>query len=391
MATLQADLYGGDKMGLYATDPDWDDVVPIPQIEPEGALAAIAYPEDYAEAMSYLRAVMSADEYSPRCLKLTEHVISMNPAHYTVWLYRFEIVRALGVPVPDELTWLNGVSLEHLKNYQIWHHRQQLIDHYYPTLRDDATAVAALGASERRFLTRMLDEDTKNYHVWTYRQYLVRKLGLWDDAELASVEAMLDTDVRNNSAWSHRFFLVFANPAHSTTTTTTTTTTSASSSESRPALAATEHDPRVPLAVVDREAAYARAKIALAPQNQSPWNYLRGALAKGGRPLAGERAFAESFVDNLGSGSIEKKKNGDGEQEQEEQEEQQHEEEVVRSSHALDLLADACAGAGELDRADLCLSRLGDRWDRVRKGYWEYRRRMLRAAGGSGGGDSARD
>ena len=30
--------------------------------------------------MSYLRAVMAAKEYSPRCLRLTDHVISMNPA-----------------------------------------------------------------------------------------------------------------------------------------------------------------------------------------------------------------------------------------------------------------------------------------------------------------------
>lgn len=48
MAFLKNQLYG-EKMGPYATDPDWDDVVPIPQMEPENALAAIAYPEDYAE------------------------------------------------------------------------------------------------------------------------------------------------------------------------------------------------------------------------------------------------------------------------------------------------------------------------------------------------------
>lgn len=48
MAALKDELYG-EKMGSYATDPAWDDVVPIPQTEPEGALASIAYPEDYAE------------------------------------------------------------------------------------------------------------------------------------------------------------------------------------------------------------------------------------------------------------------------------------------------------------------------------------------------------
>lgn len=48
MAKLKNELYG-EKMGPYAQDPEWDDVLPIPAEEPEGALAAIAYPDDYAE------------------------------------------------------------------------------------------------------------------------------------------------------------------------------------------------------------------------------------------------------------------------------------------------------------------------------------------------------
>ena len=48
MAALNAELYG-ERSGPYANDPEWDDVVPIPAEEPEGALAAIAYPDDYAE------------------------------------------------------------------------------------------------------------------------------------------------------------------------------------------------------------------------------------------------------------------------------------------------------------------------------------------------------
>lgn len=50
MAELRQDLYGV-KLDTYALDPEWDDVVPIPQIEPDKALAAIAYPDDYAEGM----------------------------------------------------------------------------------------------------------------------------------------------------------------------------------------------------------------------------------------------------------------------------------------------------------------------------------------------------
>ena len=70
----------------YEASEEWADVVPIPQNEGgPNPLATIAYPDDYRQAMEYLRAVMAADEASPRVLALTEHIISLNPAHYTVW------------------------------------------------------------------------------------------------------------------------------------------------------------------------------------------------------------------------------------------------------------------------------------------------------------------
>lgn len=50
MAALKEELYG-ERSGPYANDPEWDDVVPIVAEEPEGALAAIAYPDDYAEGI----------------------------------------------------------------------------------------------------------------------------------------------------------------------------------------------------------------------------------------------------------------------------------------------------------------------------------------------------
>ena len=73
-------------MSNYEGTEEWADVVPIPQDEGgPNPLAAIAYTEEYSEAMSYLRAVMAKNEVSERALDLTEHIISMNPAHYTVW------------------------------------------------------------------------------------------------------------------------------------------------------------------------------------------------------------------------------------------------------------------------------------------------------------------
>ena len=48
MAEIRRELYG-EVLGSLAQDPEWDDVIPIPQDEPENALAKIAYPDDYAE------------------------------------------------------------------------------------------------------------------------------------------------------------------------------------------------------------------------------------------------------------------------------------------------------------------------------------------------------
>lgn len=74
-------------MGYYSESSDWVDIIPI--LQDEGGLnplAAIAYPDEYSEAMSYLRAIMAKNEKSERALRLTVDIIEMNPAHYTVWL-----------------------------------------------------------------------------------------------------------------------------------------------------------------------------------------------------------------------------------------------------------------------------------------------------------------
>jgi hypothetical protein len=71
---------------VYASNPAFDNVVPIPQDDGPHPLAQIAYSEHYAEAMSYLRALMvGGGEMSERALLLTGDIIAMNPAHYTIW------------------------------------------------------------------------------------------------------------------------------------------------------------------------------------------------------------------------------------------------------------------------------------------------------------------
>ncbi|KAF4555340.1 Protein prenyltransferase alpha subunit-like protein [Elsinoe fawcettii] len=339
----------------YSDDPLWTDVVPIPQDDGgPNPLAAISYTDGYSEAMSYLRAVMAANEMSSRALDLTENIISMNPAHYTVWLYRAKILASLGLDLKEEIIWLNAVALRHQKNYQIWHHRQFLLD----KLNDPK--------GEIRFVNRMLAGDAKNYHVWSYRQWLVRRFGLWDvkaangrreireetrdeedeeqvpellegevaeeTNELEETALFIGEDVRNNSAWNHRFFIV-------------------NGSEKVQGVK--------DQAVLEREVAFAKEAIKKAPQNQSPWSYLRGTAerAKGKAGLLELATFCGEFVD-LDQGT-------------------------VKSSHALDLLAEIWGGQKKAAEATKAYELLRDKYDPIRRNYWEYMRGKLEGVSGA--------
>jgi protein farnesyltransferase/geranylgeranyltransferase type-1 subunit alpha len=288
---------------------------------------------------------MAVDELTPRILDLTAHIIKLNPAHYTVWLYRASALFKLNSPLQVELEWLNEIALANQKNYQIWHHRQLIVEAIFPSLVTPAEQ-QEFAKSEVDFITIMFEEDSKNYHVWSYRQYLVRKMSLFPSQtastplpnELTSIETLVRNDVRNNSAWSHRFFVVFSDPNIST-----------------PGSKATEPDTAVPGAVIDREIEVAKSAIWRAPQNQSPWNYLRGVLRKGGRGVETLTCFAEEFVKF----------------------DEANDTEDVKSSHALDLLADIWTAKGERQQADKALRLLGEKYDPIRKNYWEWRRDSL--------------
>ena len=193
----------------------------------------------------------------------------------------------------------------------------------------------ALPSKELAFLERMFSKDAKNYHVWSYRQWLVRRFALWDD-ELPYIETLLQADVRNNSAWNHRWFVVFGR--HS------------DPAKQGIGKGATERE--LGPGVLDREVSYAKEKIVLAPQNQSPWNYLRGILKKRREGLREGKAFAEQFADL-------------------------NNEAKVRSSHALDLLADIYAEEQRKEESGKALQLLASKYDPIRKNYWNYRRSLL--------------
>lgn len=176
----------------------------------------------------------------------------------------------------------------------------------------------------------MLQKDTKNYHVWSYRQWAVGRFNLWDDAdEMAFVEKLLQDDVRNNSAWNHRWYLVFGRPTGK---------------------------PIAEKAVVQRELKFAEDAVRKAPQNESPWNYIRALYTKatGDAKLDFSRLaeFAREFT-GLSGGQ-------------------------VKSSHALDLLAWVLGKEkGGEEEANKALDLLIDKYDPIRANYWRYRKALV--------------
>ncbi|KAL6709676.1 CAAX geranylgeranyltransferase alpha subunit [Coniothyrium glycines] len=299
---------------FYHDDPAWADIEPLPQ--DDGALhplAAIAYSDEYSEAMGYLRAVMAKNEFSERILDLTEHIISMNPAHYTVWLYRAKNVSQIGRPLQDEIAWLNPTALKHLKNYQIWHHRHTIID--------------ALGSpeGEAEFISTMLEQDSKNYHVWSYRQWLVKRFDLFDEPEeLKWTHSMIAADVRNNSAWNHRYYLVVGGPG------------------GKPSQE-----------IAKREIEYTEAAIRKAPQNQSPWNYLLGIVRAAELPKSSLKSFALEFADVDKPDDIYSS----------------HALDLLADIYAEE--------ENNRDNAEKALDLLATRYDPIRANYWNFRKGLL--------------
>lgn len=200
---------------------------------------------------------------------------------------------------------------------------------------------------EPTFLMEMFAQDTKNYHVWTYRHWLVRRFKLWDSPrELADVESLINSDVRNNSAWNHRFMLKFGPRCNDEPAGLPGSNDLPASEKGRLDVVDEE--------AVDLELEYAKQKILLAPQNRSPWAYARGVLRVAGRGLEEWREFCGRFVGDDGA---------------------------VKSTHALEWLADVYLGQEDMkSEAVRLLGLLKERFDPVRKNYWEYRIRMVEPA-----------
>ncbi|GIY36681.1 hypothetical protein CDAR_379251 [Caerostris darwini] len=290
----------------YCHRPEWSDIEPIPQDDGPYPVVQIAYSEKFKDIFNYFRAVLAKREISERALKLSEDAASVNSSNYTVWHYRRILLKELKKDLNEELEYIRLVIEDNPKNYQVWHHRQVLVD----WLKDPS--------KEKKFTERILADDPKNYHAWQHRQWVIKEFNLWDD-ELDFVNELLTDDIRNNSAWNQRFFVI---------------NTVGISDE-----------------VLDREIKYTLDCIQKAPNNESPWNYLRGILRDRGLSKIPEvTEFTEKLYES-----------------------------GCRSPHLLGFMIDireesllANTTMEDLRKTlDLC-SLLAKKHDVIRKEYWEY-------------------
>ncbi|XP_065157833.1 protein farnesyltransferase/geranylgeranyltransferase type-1 subunit alpha [Atheta coriaria] len=296
---------------FYRDRPEWKDIEPIPQDDGEEPIVSIAYSPKFQDVFDYLRGAMKISEKSERVLQLTQDAIELNAANYTVWQYRRDILKEMKADLWQELNYINSVIENYQKNYQVWYHRKVIVE----WLKD--------GSSELEFTERVLEMDAKNYHAWQHRQWAIKTFKMFD-SELDYVDKLLQDDIRNNSAWNERYFVI-----HQTT-------------------GFTEE-------VVKNEVEYTLEKIAIAKENESAWNYLRGLLLYDKNGLS-KNVHVTDFCEKLyASGN--------------------------RSPFLLALIVDMCdeqivSGSGDarytLERAKQLCSDLATEYDTIRCKYWEY-------------------
>lgn len=311
-----------DSFILYSQRPEWKDLKPVTQDDGINAVCVIDYTTKFRDTFNYFRAVLAADERSDRAFDLTTDCANLNPANYTIWTYRRVLLKQLNKDLNEELNYLDTMIAKNAKNYQVWHHRRVVVE-----LLGDPSR-------EKQFTNSILDQDAKNYHAWQHRQWLVSHFNLYDD-ELDLVSNLIAQDVRNNSAWNHRYFVI-------------SRTTGFASPE-----------------VVEREVDFTLSKISLTPNNESPWNYLRGVLEAAKPSGLNSVPKVNAFCSELFEDTTRK----------------------VKSPYLLGFMVDAIdeqlqqqgdkVDGALLSKAVRLTEQLANDCDKIRQTYWEHIRATL--------------
>jgi protein farnesyltransferase/geranylgeranyltransferase type-1 subunit alpha len=282
------------------------DVIPVEQNDGPNPVCPIAYTNEFVDAMNYFRAMLGKDERSERALVVVRRVIKYNSACYTAWYFLRLVLKSLGADLKAEMELLSEMAKDHPKNYQIWYHRRWLVEE-----TKDAS-------QELSFTEAVLVEDAKNYHAWTHRQWVISTFNLYEN-ELAYVEKLLTTDIRNNSAWNQRYFVM--------------------------------HHAGLNNDCILSEVKFSLSKIALAPNNECPWNYLIG-LFKASEMKISE---CQDIIDFCA----------------------EKEEKWPHCANLLSLLLDISEESGNHTKAISLCQKLRDGVDDIHKKYWTYRLSLI--------------
>lgn len=307
---------------------DFEDITPVKLNEEEPQLCQILYDDEYKETMGLMLALMQKDEHSERALWVTEKGIELLASHYTIWNYRYNILKRLNKDLYEELDWCEQIALENEKNYQIWNYRQLIIE----KIISDGGDNKFNPHREFPIMNAMLQEDAKNHHVWSYRKWLVERFELYnDEKELQFVDQCIENDLRNNSAWTHRFFLKFS-----------------------PESGINNDTPYQ--AMVDQEIEFTKKKISQCPQNPSPWNYLFGIYRKLEKDVNELYDFCLTFANVQDSQDVEM---------------------VITSTYALEMLATIYQRRKQPALAVKVYDLLSTTYDPIRSNYWNYEKRKI--------------
>jgi protein farnesyltransferase/geranylgeranyltransferase type-1 subunit alpha len=240
---------------MLSRSQDWKDVQPIDIDEGSDPVFFIKFTDEFKDLMCLFRAVAASGERSPRVLSLTEEIINISPAHYTVWYHRQLVCQAVGRSWREELQWCSSLADDNPKNYQIWQHRRWCLNCGIVS----GDFVAADAQCELDFLSNFLTNpdhnDQKNYHAWSNRQWLLRScnasIKLPFDIDFEFCMKMIDLDVLNNSAWNHWHFCLKGGPSGSFK--------------------------ELPTAALS----FACGVLCKHADNESPWSFIRGCFPEG--------------------------------------------------------------------------------------------------------------
>ena len=312
------------------------DLEPIPQDDGPDMVCCIDYPPGFTTVYDTFRAVLAAQEISPRVFGLTSLCLHHNSANYTVWHVRRTCFLTQLLPTThetetteealeraktmyrQELEYTASLGGSNPKNYQIWYHRRSLLESLLSMEQQNnsmggelltAWLQEELAREEFAYMDSVVRADGKNYHAWSHRQWLVLTLqqlarrtspapqqeqqddgvSMWQ-SELDTTTSLIALDIRNNSAWNHRWFLLHhpePTAFHNTDSSTTTTTPTA-------AAAVTRLDP----AVLESQVQFALDQIVVDPYNESSCRFLVALLKEEARASAVDNKDHEDALEN---------------------------------------------------------------------------------------------